>query len=397
MKSSAQPISQSVQKTELKLIKRDSSAFKIKIPSDVEQKIRFICNRIWDNEWSGVLFYSVEGSFSNNNLVITCKDICLMDIGSSAFTEFENSPDIASFMVNHDLTDYQMGLIHSHDTMATFFSGTDTNTLAEEGMDRVHFVSLIVNDAGTYSAAITRRVTIESVIHDSFSYSTFGGISVSLGKSSKPRLVKQEVIEWYPLEVEKEEFAEPESELSSRIEEIKKTNEKTTATKYPYSGFNSQFKYGDYPDDDDDGGNLFSQTTDVNDNVKEEIKKKISPEYDKYSTDINEFQRVMKCILTDNLNLLEYAKPKSYDELAKKMSSLLKDKYINIKAYNNHIEKFISILLCSISDSALANQGITDMDEIVSIYAYKLSKYLKKCPSNPYIKICLIELDSYIV
>jgi hypothetical protein len=121
MKSSAQPISQSVQKTELKLIKRDSSAFKIKIPSDVEQKIRFICNRIWDNEWSGVLFYSVEGSFSNNNLVITCKDICLMDIGSSAFTEFENSPDIASFMVNHDLTDYQMGLIHSHDTMAKIF------------------------------------------------------------------------------------------------------------------------------------------------------------------------------------------------------------------------------------------------------------------------------------
>ena len=47
------------------------------------------------------------------NLVITCKDIYVMDIGTSAYTEFDMSPDVISYMTdNTDLLDCQMGLIH---------------------------------------------------------------------------------------------------------------------------------------------------------------------------------------------------------------------------------------------------------------------------------------------
>ena len=40
-------------------------------------------------------------------------------------------------------------------TKMTFFSGTDLNTLQEEGSDMNNFLSLIVNNAGQYTAAIT--------------------------------------------------------------------------------------------------------------------------------------------------------------------------------------------------------------------------------------------------
>ena len=82
-----------------------------------------------------------------------------MDIGTEASTEFDMTPDVISYMTDNDLLDYQVGLIHSHHSMSTFFSGVDTNTLLEEGIDRAHFVSLIVNNKGSYTAGITRRVT----------------------------------------------------------------------------------------------------------------------------------------------------------------------------------------------------------------------------------------------
>lgn len=45
--------------------------------------------------------------------------------------------------------------------MATFFSGQDTSMLKQEGANRNHFLSLIVNNAGTYSAKLTSREVVE--------------------------------------------------------------------------------------------------------------------------------------------------------------------------------------------------------------------------------------------
>lgn len=62
----------------------------------------------------------------------------------------------------------------SHNTMATFFSGTDTATLLQEGQDRNNIVSLIVNNEGKYSAAITRLVTTEAIVKEKGQYHLFG-------------------------------------------------------------------------------------------------------------------------------------------------------------------------------------------------------------------------------
>ena len=53
----------------LELVHRQD-IFKIVIPAEVEKKIRFLCKNIWDVEWSGVLFYKVEGAFEDKSLTI---------------------------------------------------------------------------------------------------------------------------------------------------------------------------------------------------------------------------------------------------------------------------------------------------------------------------------------
>ena len=94
------------------LIKK-SNSYKMIIPQEVENKIRYACQLVSNIEWSGILFYTYEGSFDDNSLVIRCKDIYVMDIGNSTYTEFDMSPEVISYMAeNPQLLDYQLALVH---------------------------------------------------------------------------------------------------------------------------------------------------------------------------------------------------------------------------------------------------------------------------------------------
>lgn len=154
------------------------SIYKMVIPQEVEKKIRLLCREIHNVEWSGVLFYKVSGSFEDKSLTITCVDLFQMDEGTGGYTEYDMSPDVMGYMTDHpkllDAGVYQ-GLIHSHNNMATFFSGTDTATLQSEGNDMNHFVSLIVNNAGKYTAGVTRKVKLKQTVNEEFAYPTWGG------------------------------------------------------------------------------------------------------------------------------------------------------------------------------------------------------------------------------
>jgi proteasome lid subunit RPN8/RPN11 len=204
-------------------LEKSSTSYKMIIPANVEKKIRHLCNKISQVEWSGTLFYTVEGTYEDNNLVITCVDIFPMDIGSSTYTEFDMSPDVISYMTEHpELLDCQLGLIHSHNQMATFFSGTDLNTLKQEGKDRNHFVSLIVNNAGTYTAAITRRITVERTIVSTFTYKSFADQEKKGGNNE---VKKEEVIQYNFLEITKETTEDSFPEVDDRLDAIKKLKE----------------------------------------------------------------------------------------------------------------------------------------------------------------------------
>lgn len=206
---------------ELPSLEKRNSTFKMIIPDEVESKIRYLQSKFPSTEWSGVLFYTHSGSFKDNDLTITCVDIFPMDLGSSAYTEYSNSPEVTAYIANNvdTLFDCELGNIHSHHQMACFFSSTDQKTLQSEGNDMNNFVSLIVNNAGTYCAAITRKVHVKSHIEYKADYEFFGNDDKETINYS-PKDKEYDMIEYFMLDIQKNTINNPLSYLDARFDEI---------------------------------------------------------------------------------------------------------------------------------------------------------------------------------
>lgn len=101
------------EKKELPILVKGSTTYKMVIPENVEEKIRYLLRKFPSTEWSGVLFITHQGTFENNDLVIICKDIYPMDLGNATFTEFKMNEDVAAYMAdNIELFDCDMALVH---------------------------------------------------------------------------------------------------------------------------------------------------------------------------------------------------------------------------------------------------------------------------------------------
>ena len=202
---------------------KSALSYKINIPLYVEKKIRILCREIHNIEWSGILFYRVNGSFEDGTLEVDCVDIYQMDEGSTGYTEFDMSADVMNYMVEHPeliSEDIFQGLIHSHNNMSTFFSGTDTGTLLAEGSDVNHFVSLIVNNAGVYTAGITRRVSVVQKVSEEYTYPSWKDSEKS---GTREFTATKTYVQWFNLEVNKDEVVkEDESEILDRIKEVRR-------------------------------------------------------------------------------------------------------------------------------------------------------------------------------
>lgn len=214
-------------KQNLTLIKSSDKEFNLFIPREVEAKIRHLCMRVPNLEWSGTLFYKTEGSMEDGTFKVTCIDLFVMDIGTSTTTDYDESVDVVSYMVDHPelLQDgVCQGLIHSHNNMQTFFSGTDTSTLLSEGQDTVHFVSLIVNNAGVYTAGVTRRIDKHVKAHYTVTteYNTYGNnkVVVNADEVKEEEFVKS-AIEWFNLKITKEEAPNNFADIDARLSEIR--------------------------------------------------------------------------------------------------------------------------------------------------------------------------------
>ena len=214
-------------KKSLQIVKGQSTSYKMFIPLEVERKIRYLLRKFPSTEWSGVLFTTHTGSFEDNNLEIKCHDIYPMDLGNATFTSFSMSEDVAAYMAEHiELFDCDLQLVHSHHRMEAFFSGTDIDTLKEEGSERNCFVSLIVNNAGTYCAAVTRKVktTVKyTITSKSSEYEFFGDGKVTDSKETpEEKVMEKEHIEYFMLDITKEEETNDLAYLDERFEEIEK-------------------------------------------------------------------------------------------------------------------------------------------------------------------------------
>jgi len=133
-----------------------NEVFTLYIPKTVSNKIQYVCDEIPNNEWSGILFYKYEGSLLDiNNLRAEVVDILPLDIGSAGFTSNEFPKEYSEFLLkNPHMMEYNHGIVHSHNNMGVFFSGTDNEALAKISDQYAGLISLIVNNKGEYCAKL---------------------------------------------------------------------------------------------------------------------------------------------------------------------------------------------------------------------------------------------------
>lgn len=383
--------------------------YKLIIPAEVERKIRFACQKVWNTEWSGTLFFTHEGSFENDDLVIRCVDIYIMDIGTQAYTEFDMNPDVISYMCeNPELLDCQMGLIHSHNNMSTFFSGTDTATLKEEGRDRNNFVSLIVNNAGTYTAAITRRIKSKQTM-ESVSYEFFGD---GEKQDTKEYISDADEIEWFYLKIENEDETFSFPDMAARLEEIKqvKAEKAKKAQKAQTPVYQGGYKpviansYGtkagpanlvkkednkskvvqstlfDNVDDlpfDDDYNLPYGQVT-----------------FDKVTLKSLVLQLITGSIIISNDSKIDITKwAKSIPALYEKRFGKGEEGMKNFKMW---ADTYTEYLTWYTTDEKLEELGF-DETEICAICAHDMIEELTKLPENDYIKGYIDALQKYLI
>lgn len=382
--------------------------YKLIIPAEVERRIRFACQKVWSTEWSGTLFFTHEGSFENNDLIIRCVDIYIMDIGTQAYTEFDMDPDVIAYMCeNPELLDCQMGLIHSHNNMSTFFSGTDTATLKEEGRDRNNFVSLIVNNAGTYTAAITRRVKSKQV-KESVSYEFFGD---GEKHDTEEYISDADEIEWFYLKIEKEGENYSFPDMDARLEEIRKQKkekaEKAKITAPVYTGkylnvvASQPVKAG--PANINKGKveqkpvqkTLFD---DVKENELPSEEEGPTIPYGQVFVNQKTIEFLVRQLITCSIIIPNESKV-DIDKWAKNMPALYENRFgkgdAGMKKFQEWADPYTEFLTWNVEDEDLEAMGF-DQTEIQSICAHDLIEALTKLPENDYIEAYIDELEKYL-
>lgn len=380
---------------ELPPLVEQSSTFKLIVPENVEAKIRYLLRKYPSTEWSGVLFYDYRGTFENNDLILTCRDLYPMDLGNATFTEFKMNEDVASYIAqNIELFDCELGLIHSHHAMSTFFSGTDIHTLRDEGNDRNCFVSLIVNNAGEYSAAITRKMQTDTeikILKVEKSYEFFGKGPVTEGETSQDivKSFKKETIEYFKLDIERTVVDNPFDYLDRRFAEIEKGKKEQAFKKYSWG---DEPFYGSTPRqltlwdkyEEEEGGEKPIIT----------IPAKANPGVDKAAVH-QAVCRMVTCSLILNVEKFD---------LKQWVTRHLDNKYKELFGEDSQgeflvwIDFIVNYTVSHLTDACLAKAGrdIEDEDMLMSEIAEAMQKELKPYIGNEYIKVYYDTLQDYI-
>lgn len=369
----------------LPLILQKDTWCKMIIPESVEKKIRLLCREIHNIEWSGVLFYEVSGSFEEKNLTVTCLDIYQMDIGNGAYTEYTMNPSVASYMLDHDLLNAYQGHIHSHHNMSTFFSGTDTQELRDGGNDTNHFVSLIVNNEGTYTAAITRKITSKRTVSEEYSYKSFNDTEY---KGAKDYVSEDSYLEWYKLNIEIQGDNQYEKEMMERIKELKESKNKVNTIR-PVN-----LNTPDYPH-----RAVQSYTTPVG--KGNQIQKELPFEeesdipYGKIKIDDKLIQSLLKQLITCSV-IIPNSSSIDLEKWSKAIPKLYSERFGTIHIFKEFAEPYVDFILNYVDGSDLPDT-ITDVGMAVGLLAYELQERLHKLPKNIWLDAYIEILDDYII
>lgn len=383
-------------KKAIQLKKSEQLSYKMIITKELERKIRFICSKINNIEWSGVLFYTHEGEFEDGSLTIKAVDLIVLDIGDATTTQFQcSNPDVITYMVDNDLLDCDMALIHSHHTMSTFMSGTDLNTLLQEGTDRNIFVSLIVNNAGTYTAGITRRIF--SKITEEKCYKTFQDKEICKPEES----YETEYVEWFNLSIEKEEdntnlFPEIAERLAN-IAENKKKQEEERKKSYVLTT-----NHNDWDEEKRFDWQRTAPITGTNqptlfDYTEEDIDKDVPPTNEDFIIDTKAFNDIVIKLLTGDITA--DSTTTTITRAAANMSLVFDRTFKEMEDFEAFASNIIDFIIDSWGNTVYIPKNTEDEDawiEATATFAYDLSNRLLEVTPNKYTEIYSNILNNYL-
>lgn len=89
-------------------------------------------------------------------MILTVEDILPMNKGTQAYTEYSLDERVIDYMMDNETMEkgWKIGHIHSHNTMAVFFSGTDWSELEDNAPHHNFYLSLIVNNFMDFCAKV---------------------------------------------------------------------------------------------------------------------------------------------------------------------------------------------------------------------------------------------------
>lgn len=235
-------------------------------------KIWYLCHRINEVEWSGVLFYKTEGSISDiSNLKFTCTDFYLMDKGTGAYTEYESDDSVLGFKIKNKYLPpvYKAGKLHSHNSMKVFHSTTDLEDLYEYSEGEMYYLSLIVNNKGEFDCKIAWWGSRKIEHRGYFTYVDDSGQIKQVNVNSTPEAEEQcifvascNVIPEIPnefkertdfiikesglKEIKKKELLNNTNKYDSLSDFLKNTKANDRQTSLKFNNFDDEFGYNAY-------------------------------------------------------------------------------------------------------------------------------------------------------
>ena len=275
-------------------------------------------------------------------------------------------------------------------------SGTDLNTLQEEGSDMNNFLSLIVNNAGQYTAAITRKVKHIPHVTETLEYEFFGDGTINLGTDEYDAVESYE-IEYFFLDIEKPTVNIGYTDLFDRINEISNSKVINIASKKENTNNNFNLK-----------SNLIIPST-VQEPIlegklpfeglskpKAEVDKEDFIDYDNIKFNNNQLNSITKQLLIGS----PIFTPKDLNEWVQKMPTVFSKRFgegqKGLENYRAFIGYFVEFLLSEAFDEDLAEEGYME-DYQMPICAYGVLQKLHTFKTNSFIEVIKDELERFII
>lgn len=248
--------------------------------------------------------------------------------------------------------------------METFFSGTDLSTLKEEGKDRNHFLSLIVNNKGTYSAKITRKIQYHKKGVYQYSYRSFGDELITKEKELDQQ---EEEIQDFTLLIIRPDYEEVDLDIKE-IQETKKQKVNTSVpTLIPSVGLPKEqclpFVETSIPEE----GLVFAK----------------DPEDTAFA------KEMLRGLLSLSLNPADGFTP--LDVLAKEYEDLCEQTFTTFQQFQLFVDYYIEYVLDTYIDLSLEQKEPNStplIEELLSL--------LEEFPSNKYLDYCKTLISEYL-